>query len=251
MGPCDGGPVASSQAAPLLPLELRGGCRPSSELRGASPLLPLELRGGCPPSSELRGGDPPSSEFRGYGPSSSELRGELKGAGADCPGLGGGGPPSSELRGGGPPSSEVKGELRSSGPLCSELNGGGVSCQDVLPPRRQPSKRIRRLVWSDEIVDAELASSPHQEFEFNFEALNQPRRIVGRPVKPHPVSHYLLTCEALAYGAVSATISAGHKVRKGETVSARSWDQEFKTTSTDAADAITPIGGYILKEHVF
>mmetsp|Transcript_11347 Transcript_11347/g.17844 ORF Transcript_11347/g.17844 Transcript_11347/m.17844 type:complete len:400 (+) Transcript_11347:3-1202(+) len=71
-----------------------------------------------------------------------------------------------------------------------------------------------------------------------------------KPVRPH-FSHYLMCGHAIALGAVSATISAGEKMMKGEKVDAESWDQEFKKTAEEAAKSVTPVGGYVLSNHVF
>mmetsp|Transcript_23707 Transcript_23707/g.77177 ORF Transcript_23707/g.77177 Transcript_23707/m.77177 type:complete len:89 (+) Transcript_23707:584-850(+) len=62
--------------------------------------------------------------------------------------------------------------------------------------------------------------------------------------RPSP-GHFILMGHAMLYGIVSASTNA--KVLCGE----ESWTNCFKQCSTEAADAITPVGGFLLKEKVF
>ena len=60
-----------------------------------------------------------------------------------------------------------------------------------------------------------------------------------RGVRPTP-AHFLMTAHALTFGVLSAT----GKLLQGDEAG---WAQNFAKDSTEAADAVTPLGGYILK----
>jgi len=73
-----------------------------------------------------------------------------------------------------------------------------------------------------------------------------PSELGGEVKKSRPSpGHFVLMGHAMLFGALSASTSA--KVLSGE----ESWTHCFKKSSTEAASAITPVGGFLLKEKVF
>ncbi|EKX39283.1 hypothetical protein GUITHDRAFT_165022 [Guillardia theta CCMP2712] len=65
----------------------------------------------------------------------------------------------------------------------------------------------------------------------------------AKPVRPSP-GHLLFCGHALAFGAVSATMQLINGEKKD-------WRATFESESSKAANAITPVGGYVLQTHVF
>mmetsp|Transcript_48098 Transcript_48098/g.75117 ORF Transcript_48098/g.75117 Transcript_48098/m.75117 type:complete len:88 (+) Transcript_48098:167-430(+) len=63
-----------------------------------------------------------------------------------------------------------------------------------------------------------------------------------KPARPSP-GHLVMCGHALTFGAISATISSLTEGKK--------WGEAFRTESCKAADAITPVGGFVLSQHVF
>ena len=59
-------------------------------------------------------------------------------------------------------------------------------------------------------------------------------------VRPSP-AHLALAAHAMVYGCLSAT----GKLLSGE---GKGWGEDFTSDSADAADTMTPIGGYVLKK---
>lgn len=59
------------------------------------------------------------------------------------------------------------------------------------------------------------------------------------------LSHVMLMGHACLYGAITALVDEG--VQKGEV----SWRERFETNATRAAEAVTPVGGALLKARVF
>jgi len=60
-----------------------------------------------------------------------------------------------------------------------------------------------------------------------------------KAVRPTP-AHFMMTAHALTFGVFSATT----KLCNGES---KGWSEDFKADSAEAANTITPIGGYVLK----
>jgi len=58
-------------------------------------------------------------------------------------------------------------------------------------------------------------------------------------VRPTP-AHFLMTAHAVVFGCISATGKLWNGDGKG-------WSQDFKMDAKDAADTVTPIGGYVLR----
>ena len=65
------------------------------------------------------------------------------------------------------------------------------------------------------------------------------KETADRGVRPTP-AHFLMTAHALTFGMLSAT----GKLLQGDEAD---WAKNFANDSTEAADAVTPLGGYILK----
>ena len=65
-----------------------------------------------------------------------------------------------------------------------------------------------------------------------------------------PTGQFIQCGHALVLGAFEATVEVGKKALNGEEFSASLWQQTFKKTSEDAATAVAPLGGYVLKTHV-
>lgn len=71
-------------------------------------------------------------------------------------------------------------------------------------------------------------------------ALSTVQDKVPSGVRPTP-AHLALAAHALVYGCLSAT----GKLLSGK---GKGWGQDFASDSADAADTVTPIGGYVLKK---
>ena len=72
----------------------------------------------------------------------------------------------------------------------------------------------------------------------------------GPVVKAGP-GHLYLCGHACILGAMHATkVATKHVLAKEPADFASVWEDEFKSYSQAAADAMTPLGGYVLREHV-
>mmetsp|Transcript_24983 Transcript_24983/g.61395 ORF Transcript_24983/g.61395 Transcript_24983/m.61395 type:complete len:243 (-) Transcript_24983:76-804(-) len=67
-----------------------------------------------------------------------------------------------------------------------------------------------------------------------------------KPLRP-TCGHYLLATEACVMGAMEATM----KIVQGEKGAIEGWGDNFAKSSTAAASAVTPMGAWMLKKHVF
>jgi len=65
------------------------------------------------------------------------------------------------------------------------------------------------------------------------------------------VGHFTLAGYSMLLGAMGATCEATRKVAEGKGMEGfNEWDDNFKSTSCQAADAMTPLGGLILRQHL-
>jgi hypothetical protein len=63
--------------------------------------------------------------------------------------------------------------------------------------------------------------------------------------------HYLLATEACVLGALTATTGMMSKMLKGQDGAIEGWKGEFQKSSTEMASACTPMGAWVLENHVF
>jgi hypothetical protein len=63
--------------------------------------------------------------------------------------------------------------------------------------------------------------------------------------------HYLLATEACVLGALTATTGMMSKMLKGQPGAVEAWKGEFQKSSTEMASACTPMGAWVLENHVF
>ena len=63
--------------------------------------------------------------------------------------------------------------------------------------------------------------------------------------------HYLLATEACVLGALSATTGMMNKMLKGQAGALDNWKSDFQKSSTEMANACTPMGAWVLENHVF
>ena len=90
-----------------------------------------------------------------------------------------------------------------------------------------------------------------EDFATKFFQGSQNEEVVkGKGVKPSP-GHLVLCGNALALGALTAVWNWSGKKLSGENEEENQLADDFASVSSDAANSVSPIGGYMLRQHVF